>query len=115
MVESIIPQDQQSMRRGRVLSVFTAKVCLSFFCIRPRKLNIKLIELFYLQEYNATIEFYWDPFLVESNSDLHIVGNPKERILKIDSVAKHAKHWTGVDILVFNTFVWWMSGFTIKS
>ncbi|KAL6133047.1 hypothetical protein ACLB2K_065284 [Fragaria x ananassa] len=91
MVESIIPQDKQSMRRGRVLSVFTAK------------------------EYNATIEFYWDPFLVESNSDLHIVGNPKERILKVDSVDKHAKHWTGVDILVFNTYVWWMSGYTIKS
>ncbi|PRQ42908.1 putative PMR5 domain, PC-Esterase, protein trichome birefringence-like 3 [Rosa chinensis] len=91
MVESIIPQNKQSMRRGRALSVFRAK------------------------EYNATIEFYWDPFLVESNSDLHIVINPKDRILKVDSVAKHAEHWTGVDILVFNTFVWWMSGYTIKS
>lgn len=91
LVEFIIPADQKSMRLGRVHSTFRAK------------------------EYNATIEFYWAPFLVESNSDLKIVGDPKQRILKVDSVTKHAKHWLGVDILVFNTYVWWMSGLKIKS
>ncbi|CDP06464.1 unnamed protein product [Coffea canephora] len=91
LVEHIIPKSQKSMKRGRVHSVFRAK------------------------EYNATIEFYWAPFLVESNSDERIVGDPKKRILRVDSIAKHAKHWVDVDILVFNTYVWWMSGLKIKS
>ncbi|KAF9596437.1 hypothetical protein IFM89_011266 [Coptis chinensis] len=91
LVESVIPADQKSMRRGRSLSIFKAK------------------------EYNATIEFYWAPFLVESNSDLHIKADPKERILRVDSIYKHAKNWLDVDILVFNTYVWWMSGLKIKS
>lgn len=91
LVESVIPQHQKSMKRGRMHSVFKAK------------------------EYNATIEFYWAPFLVESNSDVHIIADPKKRILKVDSVANHAKHWTGVDILAFNTYVWWTSGLKIKS
>ncbi|CAA0827488.1 Protein trichome birefringence-like 3 [Striga hermonthica] len=91
LVESIIPRRKKSMKRGRVHSVFKVK------------------------EYNATIEFYWAPFLVESNSDVRIIADPKKRILKVDSVAKHAKHWIGVDILVFNTYVWWMSGLKIKS
>ncbi|KAL2250390.1 protein trichome birefringence-like 3 [Sesamum indicum] len=84
LIDSVIPQGQKSMKRGRLHTVFKAK------------------------EYNATIEFYWAPFLVESNSDLHIIADPKKRILKVDSVAKHAKHWIGVDILVFDTYVWWM-------
>ncbi|KAL5710161.1 Transducin (beta)-like 3 [Ranunculus cassubicifolius] len=91
LVESSIPDDQKSMRRGRSLSVFKAK------------------------EYNATIEFYWAPFLVESNSDLKIIGDPTKRILHVDSVTKHAKNWLGADILVFNTYVWWMSGSKVKS
>ncbi|KAL3536535.1 hypothetical protein ACH5RR_004996 [Cinchona calisaya] len=91
LVESIIPKKHKSMKRGRVYSVFKAK------------------------EYNTTIEFYWAPFLIESNSDEHIIGDPKKRILKVDSIAKHAKHWVGVDILVFNTYVWWMSGLKLKS
>lgn len=91
LVQSIIPKDQKSMKRGRVHSVFRAK------------------------EYNATIEFYWAPFLVESNSDMPIIGDPKLRILRVDSITKHAEHWLGIDILVFNTYVWWMSGLKIKS
>ncbi|KAG2690890.1 hypothetical protein I3760_09G211000 [Carya illinoinensis] len=91
MVESIIPEDQKFLRRGRSHTVFKAK------------------------EYNATIEFYWAPFLVESNSDINIIADPKKRILKVDSVSKHAQHWLGVDILVFNTYVWWMSGLRLKT
>ncbi|XP_057470113.1 protein trichome birefringence-like 3 isoform X2 [Actinidia eriantha] len=91
LVEFVIPDDRKSMRRGRSHSVFTVK------------------------EYNATVEFYWAPFLVESNSDNPIIGDPKKRILKVDSVSKHAKYWVGVDILAFNTYVWWMSGTKVKS
>ncbi|MCL7050573.1 hypothetical protein MKW94_005872 [Papaver nudicaule] len=91
MVESVIPAKNKSIRRGRSHTVFKAK------------------------EYNATIEFYWAPFLVESNSDLRIIGNPKDRILRVDAVKKHARYWEGVDILVFNSYVWWMSGLKIKS
>ncbi|XP_041023798.1 protein trichome birefringence-like 3 isoform X1 [Juglans microcarpa x Juglans regia] len=91
MVESIIPEDQKFLRRGRSHTVFKAK------------------------EYNASIEFYWAPFLVESNSDIHIIADPKKRILKVDSVSKHAENWLGVDMLVFNTYVWWMSGTRLKT
>ncbi|KAH7866481.1 hypothetical protein Vadar_021000 [Vaccinium darrowii] len=91
LVEFVVPKDQKSMRMGRSHSVFQVK------------------------EYNATIEFYWAPFLVESNSDNPIIGDPKKRILKVDSVSKHAKFWEGVDILAFNTYVWWMSGPKMKS
>ncbi|KAL5548990.1 hypothetical protein UlMin_004221 [Ulmus minor] len=38
------------------------------------------------------------------NSNLHIVADPKKRILKVDSITKHAKNWMRLDILVFNTY-----------
>ncbi|XP_065853771.1 protein trichome birefringence-like 3 [Euphorbia lathyris] len=91
MVEWIIDEDKKSMKRGRSHSVFKAK------------------------EYEASIEFYWAPFLIESNTDMKIIGDPKKRIMRVDSIEKHAKHWTGVNILVFNTYVWWMSGLRLKT
>ncbi|GMJ12151.1 TRICHOME BIREFRINGENCE-LIKE 3 [Hibiscus trionum] len=90
MVEWTIPPEKKSMKMGKVRSIFKAK------------------------EYNATIEFYWAPFLVESNSDIDVL-DPRKRILKVDSVAKHSKYWEGVDILAFNTYVWWMSGLRLKT
>ncbi|OIT21939.1 PREDICTED: protein trichome birefringence-like 3 [Nicotiana attenuata] len=91
LVQSVIPEGQKSMKQGRVHSAFTVK------------------------EYNATIEFYWAPFLVESNTDIHIKADPKQRIIKVDSISERAKQWLGVDILVFNTYVWWMSGLKAKA
>ncbi|OMO97584.1 hypothetical protein COLO4_14510 [Corchorus olitorius] len=90
LVEWIIPPEKKSMKRGRIHSVFKAK------------------------EYNATIEFYWAPFLIQSNTDINVL-EPKKRILKVDSLANHTKFWEGADILAFNTYVWWMSGLRLKT
>lgn len=51
---------------------------------------------------------------MESNSDIDII-DIKKRIIKVDAIAERAKNWMGVDILVFNTYVWWMSGIRIKT
>ncbi|XP_051130597.1 protein trichome birefringence-like 3 [Andrographis paniculata] len=91
LVEHVIPEKQKSMQRGRMHSVFKAK------------------------KFDATIEFYWAPFLIESNSDEKIVMDPTKRIMRVDSIENHAKNWKGVDIFVFNTYVWWMSGLKTKS
>ncbi|KAK8928453.1 hypothetical protein KSP39_PZI017522 [Platanthera zijinensis] len=91
MIESNIPSDKKSMKRRRSLSVFKA------------------------EDYNATIEFYWAPFLVQSNSDEPIITNTKNRIVRVDSISKHAQYWLGADIIVFNSYVWWMDGHRMKS
>ncbi|KAL4189578.1 hypothetical protein AMTRI_Chr08g207850 [Amborella trichopoda] len=90
LLHSIIPDDAKSFHANDSLTVFTAK------------------------DYNATIEFYWAPFLVESNSDNAIVHRITERMVRARSITKHAKHWKGVDILVFNTYLWWMTGTRMK-
>ncbi|KAK6943185.1 Trichome birefringence-like, N-terminal domain [Dillenia turbinata] len=58
-------------------------------------------------EYNASIEFYWAPLLVESNSDDPINHRLPDRIVRVQSIEKHARHWTDADVLVFNSYLWW--------
>ncbi|KAI4306877.1 hypothetical protein L6164_030119 [Bauhinia variegata] len=90
LLHRLIPEDAKSMETFDSLTVFTAK------------------------EYNATIEFYWAPFLLESNSDNAVIHRVNDRIVRKGSINKHGKHWKGVDILVFNTYLWWMTGIDMK-
>ncbi|RVX03014.1 Protein trichome birefringence-like 33 [Vitis vinifera] len=82
LLHSLIPEDAKSMETFDSLTIFTAK------------------------EYNATIEFYWAPFLLESNSDDAVIHRVSDRIVRKGSINKHGKYWKGVDILVFNTYLW---------
>ncbi|ONK61840.1 uncharacterized protein A4U43_C08F34130 [Asparagus officinalis] len=92
-------------------------VCLVQSLIPPgKKSRVKIgsLSIFKAEEYNATVEFYWAPFLVESNCDDPSMHSILDRIIMADSIGKHAQHWKGVDYLVFNTYIWWMNTRNMK-
>ncbi|KAF5800159.1 putative PMR5 domain, PC-Esterase, trichome birefringence-like family [Helianthus annuus] len=92
-------------------------VCLAQSIIPPgRKSLIKTgsLSIFRIEDYNATVEFYWAPFLVESNSDDPTMHSILNRIIMPGSINKHGKNWKNVDYLVFNTYIWWMNTFAMK-
>lgn len=60
-----------------------------------------------MKEYNASVEFYWAPLLVESNSDDPVSHRVPDRIVRVQAIEKHAIYWTHADILVFNSYLWW--------
>ncbi|KAH6815009.1 TRICHOME BIREFRINGENCE-LIKE 33, partial [Perilla frutescens var. frutescens] len=68
-----------------------------------------------LTDYNATIEFYWAPLLLESNCDDAVAHKEiRDRIVRNDSINKHGEHWRGADVLVFNSYAWWVNGLEFK-
>ncbi|CAB4284848.1 unnamed protein product [Prunus armeniaca] len=97
-----------SLNRGQWVSM----VCLVESAINPdlksmpNKANGSLL-IFKATEYNATIEFYWAPLLVESNSDDPVNHRVPDRIVRAQAIEKHARHWTDADVLVFNSYLWW--------
>ncbi|CAN8316249.1 unnamed protein product [Cochlearia groenlandica] len=98
-----------SLNRG----MFVSMICLLHRKIPDNQKSIKTIgslTVFTAKEYNATIEFYWAPFLLESNSDDAIVHRVSDRVVRKGSINKHGRHWKGVDIIIFNTYLWWMTG-----
>ncbi|KAH6769295.1 TRICHOME BIREFRINGENCE-LIKE 34 [Perilla frutescens var. frutescens] len=91
---------------------WTSMLCLieSSLTQSSHKSVIRKDSLFIFQasEYNATIEFYWSPLLVESNCDDPFNHSTRNRIIKITSIENHARHWTDADILIFDSFIWWL-------
>ncbi|OQU87788.1 hypothetical protein SORBI_3003G344200 [Sorghum bicolor] len=92
-------------------------VCLVQSAVSPGKKYVSWEGqrvVFHAWEYNATVEFYWAPFLVESNSDDPKIHSIQHRIIKADTIGAHADNWRGVDYLVFNTYIWWMNTLDMK-
>ncbi|KAG9452822.1 hypothetical protein H6P81_005726 [Aristolochia fimbriata] len=90
LLQSVVPEDAKSLRRNGSFTIFRAK------------------------NYNATIEFYWAPFLLQSNSDDALIHRIKDRVVRAGSIKHHARHWKGVDVLVLDTYLWWMTGAKMK-
>lgn len=55
-----------------------------------------------MQDFEASIEFSWAPLLVELKEE-----EENKRVLCLDCIEENAKHWRGVDVLVFDSAHWW--------
>ncbi|KAG2272340.1 hypothetical protein Bca52824_066895 [Brassica carinata] len=51
---------------------------------------------------------------LESNSDNATVHRVSDRIVRKGSINIHGRHWRGADVVVFNTYLWWRTGFKMK-
>ncbi|KAI3946663.1 hypothetical protein MKW92_043052 [Papaver armeniacum] len=83
LVESVIPSALKSVHVNGSLTTFKAI------------------------EFNATIEFYWAPLMVESNSDDPVHHRVPHRIVRAGAIEKHAIHWSDADVLIFDSYLWW--------
>ncbi|URE09664.1 hypothetical protein MUK42_34984 [Musa troglodytarum] len=83
MLESSVSSDGHSMSQNGSLRSFKAK------------------------DFNASIDFYWSPLLVESNCDDPEHHRLSDRMMRADSIDVHAQQWADADILVFNSYLWW--------
>ncbi|KAL5230412.1 hypothetical protein ABZP36_029188 [Zizania latifolia] len=105
-----------SLGRGQ----FTSMVCLLAAAVpdgAARSFDMSPDQqhsVFTAREYNATVEFYWAPFLLQSNSDNAAVHRISDRMVRRGSIGHHGRHWEGVDVIVFNTYLWWCTGLRFR-
>ncbi|KAL8136369.1 hypothetical protein V2J09_002370 [Rumex salicifolius] len=57
---------------------------------------------FHALDFGVSIEFCWAPLLVELQKDAQ-----NKRVVHLDSIEDNARHWRGVDVLVFDSAHWW--------
>ncbi|XP_010416101.1 PREDICTED: protein trichome birefringence-like 31 [Camelina sativa] len=92
-------------------STFESMVCMVQSVIPDKKKSFHRIppmKIFKAEEYNVSIEYYWAPFIVESISDHATNHTVHKRLVNLDAIEKHSKSWEGVDVLIFESYVWWM-------
>ncbi|CAA0816036.1 Protein trichome birefringence-like 31 [Striga hermonthica] len=100
-------------------SMFESMVCLVQSQlpkdVRTTLQRVPPSKIFNVEEFNASIEYYWAPFLTESISDNAINHTVFKRLVRLDSVTKHSQEWEGAHILVFESYIWWMHKPTINA
>ncbi|KAL1172740.1 hypothetical protein V6Z11_A05G368900 [Gossypium hirsutum] len=93
------------------LNQMLSMVCMVQSIIPPEKKSFSYASyttVFKMKDYNATLEFYWAPFLVESNVDPPTMRyGTVVPVVKLESISKHGDNWKNVDYLIFNTYIWW--------
>lgn len=67
-----------------------------------KKIVSQQASIFKALDYDASMEFFWTPLLV----DLHN-NSQNQRILNLDTLADNGVYWKGVDVLVFESSHWW--------
>ncbi|TVU18939.1 hypothetical protein EJB05_35060 [Eragrostis curvula] len=105
-----------SLNRGQ----FTSMVCLLQSAIPDAE--SKSFEMspdqqhtvFTAKQYNATVEFYWAPFLLRSNSDDAVRHRIADRTVARGSIGYHGARWRGADVVVFSTYLWWCTGLRFR-
>ncbi|KAK8484428.1 hypothetical protein V6N11_061791 [Hibiscus sabdariffa] len=116
LVQSVVPPGRKTWKKSGSLAVFRIEVNGSNFTKNLMKCHLwySHCQLNCSKDYNATVEFYWAPFLVRSNSDDPDMHSILNRIIMPESIEEHGKNWKDVDYLVFNTYIWWMNTFNMK-
>ncbi|KAL9676648.1 hypothetical protein QQ045_004864 [Rhodiola kirilowii] len=102
-----------SLNRGQFFSM----VCLVQSIVPKTESSLEQHDNFFTfqaKSYNATIDYYWTPFLLESNSDNILTHKAADRIVRKGSIDKHGEHWKGADIMIFSTYMWWLTGSDVK-
>ncbi|GJM97052.1 hypothetical protein PR202_ga13948 [Eleusine coracana subsp. coracana] len=95
---------------------------LSLICMLHRAIpdgaksfeSVDSLSIFRAKNYDATIEFYWAPMLAETNFDNAVVDRVEDRVIRGAPMDKHSRFWKGAHILVFNSYLWWMTGQKIQ-
>ncbi|KAL1816953.1 hypothetical protein DCAR_0521365 [Daucus carota subsp. sativus] len=92
---------------------WTSLLCLIESSIPPSERFVQWngsLATFKTSQYDGvSIQFYWEPLLVESNCDDPAEHHVLERVINVHKIEKHAMHWKDADILIFDSFMWWLS------